>query len=211
MITTYTELVDSIADELARQDLAGIIPTWIQQAEIFICRECAVPDGEAALNGNFVPGQAILSMPAGFKKAIHFEIQSDPIRILEQVDWTKRSDVLENDTGRLPRAYTFLGRDMYLAPVPQGTESYTLIYYGKPTPLSAANPSNEILSLGPDALRYQALTYSAPYLGEDERIQTWSALAAQAIRSLRNEFWDGDLGAGVMRIRPDFAPSDAHR
>jgi len=211
MASNYTELVESIADELARSDLYDVIPGWIKLAEVHICREANVPEGQYIFVGNLIPDQEYVELPYGIKRPIHVEIQSNPLRILEQVDWTKRSDVLQNDDGRLPRAYTILNTRLYLAPVPRGDEEYKFVYYGMPPPLSESNQTNTLLEQGPDALRYQALSYSAPFLGEDERVATWDALASRAIRSLKNEFWDRALGAGVMRIRPDFSSRDSHR
>lgn len=212
MIESYDDLVSEIANTLSRNDLLDQVPSWVQTAEQYIIREARVPDGEYFTTGTFVVDQAYIDMPRGFKRPRHIEVQGSPLRILEHVDMTKRSDVLENDSGgTIPRSISYLGRRAWLAPVPKSAETYHLFYYGKPPPLGPDNPTSELLEHGVDALMYQALTYSAPFLGEDERIVSWQALAAAAVQSVKKDFWDGALGAGVIRQRPDFAPADQHR
>ena len=101
-----------------------------------------------------------------------------------------------------------LRREGYLTALVADT--YHLFYYGKPRPLSEENPTNDLLDMGPDVLKYQALMYSAPYLGDDERLSTWAALYVSGAKSLKREYWDAHFAGGITRIRPDFAPGDTH-
>lgn len=210
MIDTYQALVDSVAKELSRNDLKSDIPEWIQLAELFLARYIKMKDGEQELTTATVADQAYIQMPKGFKVARHIEIQTDPLRILSLVSMDKRSDVLQNDTSGTPRAYSWVGRRIYLAPVPTTIETVLIYYYGLPTPLSETNPTNDLLEMGADVLKYQTLTYSATFLGEDERIASWEKLAALGARTLKKEYWNANFGGGVTRIRPDFAPRDSH-
>jgi hypothetical protein len=210
MINTYAELVASIADELSRDDLTYKVPEWIQLAELSLARYIKLKDGEYLTTSATVADQAWVQMPVGFKEARHVELQTDPLRILSLVSMNKRSDVLQNDTSGVPRAYSWVGRKLYLAPVPTTVISFLLYYYGLPAPLSEQNPFNDLLEMGADILKYQALYYSAPFLGEDERIGTWKDLYTEGRETLKREYARGKMGGGIMRIRPDFAPRDAH-
>lgn len=210
MISNYNELVTSIAKELEREDLLYMVPEWIQLAEASLGRFIKLIDGEQVTTGATVIDEATITFPIGFKRAEHIELQDDPLRVLNIVSWDKRSDVLINDLSGRPRTITYLGRVGYLAPVPKNVEAYTLFYYGKPPPLGEDQPSNDLLEMGPDVLKYEALKYSAPWLMDDERLLTWEALLTPARTLLKKEYWDSHAGGGILRVRPDFAPGDSH-
>jgi hypothetical protein len=65
-------------------------------------------------------------------------------------------------------------------------ETYTgeIIYYGSVTALSGSTSSNAILSKAPDLYLYAALMAAAPFLGADERIQTWGTLYKSGVEAL---------------------------
>jgi len=212
MINNYSELVDSIAEELARDDLASNIPEWIQLAESALSKFIRLLDGEQITTGNFTPAQDYIDLPAGFKEPIHFEWQysSAHIRVPEIVSWDKLTDVKNNDTTGKPRAICYLNRRCYMAPTPTSADAYTLVYYGKPVPLSEDNPTNDLLEMGPEVLKYMALIYSAPFLGDDERLMTWNALVAEGRVLLKKEYWSSKADGGRLRVRPDNIARDSH-
>ena len=78
---------EDIADELARDDLEYKIPQWIQLAEASLARFLDMKDGEQFTTGVFVPDQAYIDFPVGFKSAIHIEIQLNQLRILSSCRW----------------------------------------------------------------------------------------------------------------------------
>lgn len=211
MIRNYNELVDSIADELVRSDLRHKIPEWINMAELSLARYIKMTDGEVTTTGTFTAGQNTFSLPDRCKEPIHFLIGTAPNhRVLEIVSWPALTAVLNNDTSGQPKAVAFIGKTGYLAPAASGNESYTLIYYGLPAYLSEENPTNELLEMGADVLKYHALAYSAPYLGEDERLNTWVAYYTRGQENLKREYWRGRTGGGVLRMRNDVVGGDAH-
>lgn len=205
---TYGELVDAIQDQLSRSDLTYKIPDWISMAEKALSRFIQLKDGELFTTGTLVPGQAWIDLPEGFKRAIHFEIQASTLVVLRVVNFAKRTDVLENTVDGVPQTVSYLGRRAYLAPAPAEANDYHLFYYGLPQPLSETNDTNDLLEMGPDVLMYEALIHSAPFIGDDERIVTWTALRNEGRETLKREYWDAQAGGGVLRIRPDFAPRD---
>ncbi len=210
MILNYEELIESIAQELDRDDLKPTIAEWIQLAEISLSRYLDLIEGEVLFKGTLVIDQAYIQLPAGFKKAIHIELQNSPLRVLNVVSPDKRSDVLINDVTGRPRTITYIGRKGYLAPVPKTTEAYDLFYYGQPAPLSVENNTSELLEMGADVLKYAALMYSSPFLGQDERLPTWQQMFTEGRATLKREYWDAHAGGGILVIRPDFAPGDSH-
>ena len=209
MISNYAALVESISDELSRNDLYSKIPEWISMAELSLGRFVGLLDGEQVATGTLTAGATTFALPAGCKKVIHIELGAAPdLKILETVSWATFSAVKNNDTSGTPRAAAYIGRTAHLAPAVGEDTAYTLYYYGKPTPLSDENPTNDLLEMGADVLKYSALVFSAPYLGEDERISTWSALVAEGKATLKKEYWNAKAQSGVLRIRPDIVGGD---
>lgn len=210
MIRNYQELVHSIAKELDRDDLSDQIPEWIQMAELSLGRYIGLADGEQEATGATVIDEAKIAFPEGFKRLIHLELQGSPLRVLNVVSWDKRSDVLENDRTGRPRVISYRGRVGYVAPAPSAVESYMIIYYGRAPYLGPKNETNDLLEMGADVLKYEALKYSAPYLDEDQRLILWESILTPSRKLLKNEYWESKVGGGILVVRPDFAPNDTH-
>jgi hypothetical protein len=68
-----------------------------------------------------------------------------------------------------------------------------LWYYKKLTAL--ATSTNTLFTVNPDLYLYAALTASAPYLLNDQRIQVWEGLYAQTKNSVNNMHQMGRYGA----------------
>jgi len=66
--------------------------------------------------------------------------------------------------------------------------------------LSDSNTSNWLLDLAPDAYLYASLLESAPFLRDDERLQTWTALYGAAVNQLNKVSERGTHG-GSLRMR----------
>jgi hypothetical protein len=60
-----------------------------------------------------------------------------------------------------------------------------LAYYAKLSKLSDSNTTNWLLTAAPDAYLYGTLMQAAPYLQDDARIATWSALYSSALEDLQ--------------------------
>jgi hypothetical protein len=86
--------------------------------------------------------------------------------------------------------FTMLGSEFQFAPVPNGSQTVQILYYAQPTFISTTTASNLYLANYPDALLYATLAEAEPYLMNDGRIQTWSALYDRAIANIKTS----DLG-----------------
>jgi len=103
-----------------------------------------------------------------------------------------------------------VGSELWLAPAPGGADEYTLFYLGRLKPLGPDNSTNRILKDAPDALLYGALMHSAPFIGDDQRIQLWGALYAQAKQDYKVLEWKARTSGGPLRVRPDHSVDDRH-
>ncbi len=86
----------------------------------------------------------------------------------------------------------------------EADQAYTgdILYYKVMTPLSDANPSNELLVRAPGLYLYGALLESAPYLMNDERIGTWQSMYNGILNRLNlQEKTNRRSGPQVARVK----------
>lgn len=183
-VTDYTELKASIADWLDRDDLTNQIPDFITFAEKQMQRQVRhykmVERSSGALDSQYS------AVPADWLETIRFGISSGDTFTLSLTtlsDLMTRRQNTQNSVGR-PQYYAHVGETFELFPTPDATYTMELVYYQEIPALSASQTTNWLLTDAPDAYVYGALTQAAPFLGEDERVQTWAQLYANAITSL---------------------------
>jgi hypothetical protein len=83
-----------------------------------------------------------------------------------------------------------LGTEFQFAPTQDSSYTIQILYYAQPTFISSTTASNLYLAYYPDALLYATLAEAEPYLINDARIATWSALYDRAIANIKQS----DLG-----------------
>jgi len=86
--------------------------------------------------------------------------------------------------------FTMLGTEFQFAPSQDTTYTIQILYYAQPTFISSTTASNLFLAYYPDALLYATLAEAEPYLYNDARTATWSALYDRAIANIKKS----DLG-----------------
>jgi hypothetical protein len=214
MFTNFGTLKTAIADELARSDLTAAIPNWVGFAESWIAREVNLLEGDQVDTGTFTTGQDYLALPSGYKSGRMLEITygQAQTRLLEIVSFDMLAAVRVNDTSGVPRAATFHGNNVYVAPTPAEDFAYRLFYKGFPAKLTLDADTNQLITDAPDLLYYASLLYSAPYIGNDERLGLWVQMRNDALANLKRFYWNQKASGGIMRIRTDVGPGrDAHR
>ncbi len=76
-----------------------------------------------------------------------------------------------------------------------------MAYYKAIDSLSDDSDTNWLLTSHPDLYVYGALTHSAPYLKDDERIATWGALYKSALVGLQMESDRADYSGSVLQMK----------
>lgn len=200
-LTTYSELKDSIADFLNRDDLTSVIPDFITLAEAQMNREVRHWRMEKRATANL--DTQYTALPNDFLQPIRFVLQTDPVITLEQTDSRAIANLRasNNDQSGKPTDYSILDSSIEVFPTPDATYTLELLYYEKIDALNLGNTSNWLLTNYPDAYLYGSLMHSAPYLQEDNRIQTWAALYQKAIGDINSESERSKTAAAGRRIK----------
>lgn len=176
-LDTYTNLKTAIEGWLDRNDLNDKIDDFIDIAEARHQREVRIR--QMLVRQPLIVNNRYVDVPTDFLEAKIIRILTDTARVpLTQVnidELTRKSSV----TDGFPYFFNVHAQIEFNR---NPDQSYTgdIIFYTPQDALGDSNPSNDLLERAPDVYLYSALAASAPFLLEDERIQTWEGLYTSA-------------------------------
>jgi len=187
-LTNYTTFTATVESYLARNDLTSVIPDFVQLAQIRMSRDLRT---EAMLKvATTTPTDNKVAFPTDFLELREIHFQGNPPVLLE----FQTPDLFFRNgqttlSGR-SHYFTMLGTEFQFAPSQDTSYTIQILYYAQPTFISSTNATNLYLTNYPDALLYATLAEAEPYLMNDPRIATWSALYDRAIANIQKS----DLG-----------------
>jgi hypothetical protein len=204
-LSNYTELKDAIADWLDRSDLTARIPDFIALAETRINRELRIRAMEYRATMNTTAGQRYFALPGGYIQMRNFQLNTNPVTPLEYITPEMLDRLYGSNTTGKPKAYSLIGDEIQLAPIPDAVYEVEMAYYEKFTPLGDGTEgtvtSNWLTANAPDILLYGALIEAEPFIKNDERIQLWLTAYKEAVDKLQKAD-DRDRHSGsTMRVR----------
>ena len=186
--TNYTTFVSTVESYLARTDLTTVIPDFVQMAQLRMSRDLRT---EAMLKvATTVATDNKVAFPSDFLELREMHFEGNPPIILEyqSPDLFFRNG--QTSLSGRSHFFTMLGTEFQFAPSQDATYTIQILYYGQPTFISTTTASNLFLAYYPDALLYATLAEAEPYLMNDPRVATWSALYDRAITNIKKS----DLG-----------------
>jgi hypothetical protein len=197
-LSNYAQLQESVANWLwDRTDLAGRIPDFIAMAESNFNHELRVRQMEAQDTITLTDG--VGALPDDYLAWRHVYADASPLRSLEATDpdwaFTKYTDQAATD----PWFFYISGSSIYTRPV--CSSDLIMLYYARIPPLAENPAGNWLLSACSDGYLYGALLHAAPFLDDDQRIQTWGTLRNEAIALLRQSDITGRYHKVAARIK----------
>jgi hypothetical protein len=199
-LSTYSELKSSVADWLNRTDLTSAIADFISLAEAQMERKLRTRQMLSRANATIDTEYA--AVPTDFLEAKSFKLSTNPVTALG----FETIDSLDNLSGKYasaskPLFFSVVGGQFRFLPVPDSSYTGELAYYAKLSKLSDSNATNWLLTAAPDAYLYGTLMQAAPYLQDDARIATWSALYSSALEDLQIADDRGATSGGALISR----------
>lgn len=198
-ITSYSTLQTAIANELNREDLTSVIPTWISLAEAtfnrlvrhrkMLCRATAALDTQYT------------ALPSDFLEAKNIQLNTSPVTSLEFVTLEYADKLRSSYSTGAPKYYTVIGDTIEVVPNPGSEYTIELTYYKKVTALSSTATSNWLLAHSPDLYFYASLQHSAPYLKDDPRLDIWSAITTNLIEQINQESAKAEHSGATLKVR----------
>lgn len=199
-LSTYSGLKTSVADWLNRDDLTTAIADFISLAEAQMERKLRTR--QMLVRANATIDTEYAAVPDDFLEAKSFKLSTNPVTALG----FETIDSLDNlswnyPSASKPRFFSVVGGQFRFLPVPDSSYTGELAYYAKLSKLSDSNTTNWLLTSAPDAYLYGTLMQAAPYLKDDARIATWSALYSSALEDLQISDDRGATSGGALIAR----------
>ncbi len=202
---TYTELKDAVADWLDRSDLTARIPDFIALAEARINRELRIRPMEVRSTMYTTADQQYFNLPGGYIQMRNIQLNTNPTTPLEYITPEMLDRLYGSTTSGKPRAYTLIGDEIQLAPIPDSAYQVEMAFYEKFTPLGDGSAgtvtSNWLTANAPDVLLYGALMEAEPFIKNDERIPVWLNGYSNAINKLQQQDQRDRHSGSAMRVR----------
>lgn len=199
-ITNYSDLQSTIASYLARTDLTAQIPDFIQLAETRLRRDLRIRQMLKVVTTTTTGSDGTVELPSDFLQMRDLHINTNPIQVVEYISPSNfYRNTWSTSTG-LPRQYTILAQEFQFSPKPDTSYTLQMMYYAAPPYLSSSNPSNVFLANCPDLLLYGALGEAAPYLMDDNRLQTWASMYDRGLAALTVSDDQGEYSGSPIAI-----------
>tara|TARA_R100000278_G_C5454782_1_gene158703 strand:+ start:402 stop:1028 length:627 start_codon:yes stop_codon:yes gene_type:complete len=179
-LTNYSELKTAIANWLDRSDLDDRIPEFIQLAEARHRRDFKIRRMETRVTASTIADTEYYSLPDNFVAMRNIQLNTDPKTALEYMTPEQMDRVRGGSTTGKPKAYSIIGNNFQLRPIPDSVYEIEMLYFKYFTALSDSNTTNDMLTFHPDAYLYGSLVEAEPYLQNDKRIQVWAGFYDRA-------------------------------
>lgn len=89
-----------------------------------------------------------------------------------------------------------------ITPTPDADYPWEILYYQQPPLLDDTNQTNWLTDYAPNALLYRALLEATPFLKNDERIPTWSAMYGQQMQAINTQDLQKIVDRAATRKEP---------
>tara|TARA_R110002096_G_scaffold143885_1_gene300262 strand:+ start:35 stop:682 length:648 start_codon:yes stop_codon:yes gene_type:complete len=204
-LSTYTELKDAVADWLDRSDLTSRIPDFIALAEARINRELRIRPMEVRSIMYTASGKKYFNLPGGYLQMRNIQLNTNPTQPLEYITPEMLDRLYGSNTTGKPRAYTLIGDEIQLAPVPDTEYELEMAFYENIDSLGDGTAgtvvSNWLTLNAPDLLLYGALMEAEPFIKNDERVAVWLNGYGNAIDKIQKADARDRHSGSAMRIR----------
>lgn len=211
LITDRPSLITACTEWLARDNdttLIARIPSFIQLCEAKLNRElrCYQMEKRSTATVNLASSEPqYISLPSDFQTMRRIRlpgVSGKPKLSFASLVQAEEYLSANGNNAAQPVYYTPFGSEMELTPPPDQAYVLEMIYRSIIPSLTSTNTTNWLLTLAPDIYLYGSLLESAPYIKEDERINTWGTGFKFALDGLNQLSMDATYNAGPLTMRP---------
>ena len=187
LITDYATLKTAVGDYLARSDLSGFIPNFVQNCESRLYKNLRIRAMENALSVTISGGVAALPTSPRYIELKYAYVSATPITWLDrQPPETIYNRYPVRSGAEIPKMIARERENFIFGPYP-GDYTIVGVYYGLLTSLSDSNTTNWFTSYAPDVLLYGSLLEAEPFIKNDKRLPLWQAMYDQSIAAIHAE------------------------
>ena len=204
-LSTFTELKDAVADWLDRSDLTARIPDFITLAEARVNRDLRIRAMEVRSTMTTTAGKQYFNLPTNYIQMRNIQLNTNPTTPLEYITPEMLDRLYGSSTTGKPRAYSLIGDEIQLAPIPDSAYTLEMAFYEKFSPLGDGTGgsvvSNWLTSNAPDVLLYGSLLEAEPFIKNDERIGVWVNAYNSAVTKIQSADARDRHSGSAMRVR----------
>ena len=188
---TYDNLTSNVLQYLERNDPAVVnqIPTFIMLAEFEIAEMMKSLGQQQVVQSTMQVGNPVIPKPSRWRKTVSMNItvagklQSVLLRKYEYL----RNYAPDSTATGTPLYYSDYDYDNWLvAPTPDQSYAFEVLYYERLVPLSSETQTNWITRNAPNAMLYGTLLQAMPFLKNDQRL-IFQQKYTEAVQALSNE------------------------
>ena len=203
-ISTYSELKTAVAIFLGRTDLSYQIPYFIELAVDRLSRELETRDQEKRATATLTSGDEFIALPTDMREIREIKLNTSPNVVLEYKSPTALDTTYTGASGR-PVAYSIVGGELKVRPIPDDSYTAEIIYIGSLSALSDTNTTNVMLTRHPDAYLSGSLVEAYTYLMDEQRASTYDAKFTRSIEEIRKDEQRSHYGTGALHISSIYA------
>ena len=185
-LSTYSELLSTVASYLNRDDLTSIIPTFITLTENRLNRELRVRANMVRAVTTTTSGQAFYDLPSDLIELRNITYdsssQSFALRYLSPESVSREYGTIVSGQ---PRAYTNLGNNLKLTPTPDAAYSISINYFSQLRSLSDSVTTNDVLAEYPSLYLFGACLEGAIYLNDTEQTNRFGSVFQKALEDVK--------------------------
>ena len=185
-LSTYSELLTTIASYLNRDDLTAIIPTFITLTENRLNRELRVRANMVRAVTTTTSGQAFYDLPSDLIELRNITYdsssQSFALRYLSPESVSREYGTIVSGQ---PRAYTNLGNNLKLTPTPDAAYSISINYFSQLRSLGDSTTTNDVLAEYPSLYLFGACLEGAIYLNDTEQTNRFGVVFQKALDDVK--------------------------
>jgi len=191
-VMTYNSLTSIVLQYLERSDTAVVnaIPTFITLAEFEIAQEIKTLGQLQLVQSQLNVGNPVLQKPARWRKTVSMNYtdangNKNPILLRKYEYLTNYWP--DSATTSQPLYYADTDWDhFFLAPTPDQSYNFELLYYERLLPLSSTNQTNWLTINAPNAMLFGTLLQAVMFLKNDQRT-IFEQKYQEAIQALKAE------------------------
>ena len=200
-ISTFDTLKTAIANSLARTDLDAQIPNFIMLAEARLSRELETREQEKRATATLTAGDEFTALPTDLRETREVKLNTTPNTVLEYMSPVALDKAYPSGGNGKPAAFSIVGSEMKLRPIPDSGYTAEIIYVGSLTALSDTNTVNTMLTRHPDAYLTGSLVEAYLYLMDDQRAQLYDQKFSRIIEEIRKDEQRAHYGTGTLQIQ----------
>lgn len=184
------------------------LPSLINLAERAIATELKFQGFINVVVGTLVAGTSVYEKPDRWRQTVSMnfgtgEENNSRTPLFPRSYEYSRGFWPDSTERELPLFYADYDYQHWLVtPTPDANYPWEIVYYQQPPLLDDTNQTNWLTEYAPNALLYRALLEATPFLKNDERIPTWSAMYGQQMQAINTQDLQKIVDRSATRKEP---------